>query len=156
MLRFLASFAAVFTGLFLWGYLAENDWQRYQERGAAWLAALLVGVPVVCAWFVAEVIERSRPRRAFDARVRRGWTLVFAGLVAGLFSALLATPTIVLLEDKAPDGALLAAASGVGSLCVLLGLGRKRRGECVHCGYDLSATPDPRCPECGAMYSVVS
>jgi hypothetical protein len=26
---------------------------------------------------------------------------------------------------------------------------RRRRGQCVECGYNLAGLPEPRCPECG-------
>ncbi len=33
----------------------------------------------------------------------------------------------------------------------LRGLGRRRRGECEHCGYDLRGSQHSCCPECGAV-----
>jgi hypothetical protein len=155
MLRFLLAFASVYVSLWVWAVYADSDPFGFGRVGAGRLAAILVGVPCVTAWGAAELLERIRPRRVFDARVRRSWTRILAGFGAGLLSVVLVTPMIVWLDDKAPDGMLLAAASALGTACVLFLLRRKRRGECVHCGYDLSAAPEPRCSECGAMYSVV-
>lgn len=31
---------------------------------------------------------------------------------------------------------------------------RKRRGECIHCGYSLQGLPDTTCPECGKRQDV--
>ncbi|HPM24667.1 MAG TPA: hypothetical protein PLP66_12230 [Phycisphaerae bacterium] len=29
---------------------------------------------------------------------------------------------------------------------------RRRRGECIHCGYPLAGLTEPRCPECGRAF----
>jgi hypothetical protein len=145
MLKFLLSFTVVFV-------VAEAEVLRYQERGVVWLASLLLGLPVACAWGVAEAIDKTRPRRVFDPRVRRAWTLVFTGLAGGVLSVVIATPLITLL-DQVSDAVSIGAAAMAGTTIVLLALGKKKAGECVHCGYDLTAGAEPRCPECGAMYS---
>ena len=154
MLKFLLSFAAVFTALFIWGWVAQAEWLRYQARGVLWLATLLIALPSGGAWLAMEVMERIRPRRAFDPRVKRPRTLVLAGVVSGLLGVVLATAMITLV-DKLSDAVALGAAAVLATTLVLLVLSRKRAGECVHCGYDLSAAQDARCTECGAMYSMV-
>ncbi len=138
MLKFLLSFAAVFTGFFAWGVIAEAEVLKYQERGVLWLATLLIALPTACAWGVAEAVDRLVPRKAFDPRAKRPWTLVFAGLASGLLSVVFATPLITLLQSMS-DAAMVGVASTAGTTVVLLALGRKRAGECVHCGYDLAA-----------------
>jgi hypothetical protein len=31
---------------------------------------------------------------------------------------------------------------------------RRRRGQSVHCGYNLTGLADPRCPECGQEFTL--
>src|SRR5438045_2825819 len=122
MFRFLLSFGAVWGVLLAWGVYAEPTPFGVQpgELGTGRLAALLPGVPCLGAFVAAELLEWFRPRRIFDPRVHRSWTPVFAGLGAGLLSVLFATPMIVWLDDKAPDGVLLAGAAAIGAAFVLL------------------------------------
>ena len=44
---------------------------------------------------------------------------------------------------------VLAAPGGI------IGVLRRRRGACVHCGYDLRGSSDGRCPECGVTEVLV-
>ena len=32
---------------------------------------------------------------------------------------------------------------------------RRKRGQCLHCGYNLAGLPERRCPECGTAFRAV-
>lgn len=98
--------------------------------------------------------------------VALGWALTRSRrVVSGLtMVSLLGACASVLLEWKFSTGALagkdpfpfLAGAWHIGNALVLLSWARRERlayapvpGKCAACGYDISGTRAPRCPECG-------
>src|SRR4051812_50190959 len=113
---------AVFAGLLAWAYVAQPEYMRASTGGLVRLSALMVGLPVVGGWVVVEVMERVRPRRVFDARVKRGGTLVLAGLAAGLVSVVAATPLVALVQWL-NDAAAMGGGAVIGASLVLLVLG---------------------------------
>lgn len=50
-------------------------------------------------------------------------------------------------------GLLLVLPAIAGVRGPLRRLRRRRRGECIHCGYNLTGLTEPRCPECGREFS---
>lgn len=161
MIRFIVGCGAVWAGLFAWAAFDRVEGAAAIEVGLTLIAAKMLGVPLVAAWFTAELLDRWRPRRVFDARVRRPLAPLIAGFGAGVLGALLTAGLFALAESALVDvsavepGDLdIAAMSGAAIFAtgtVALGLGRLRVGDCVHCGYDLAGCVGGRCPECGAV-----
>ncbi|MCC6660017.1 MAG: hypothetical protein IT437_03935 [Phycisphaerales bacterium] len=161
MLRYVTSFGAVWVGMFAWALLDRRDWAWQTAAGGQWALVLvkLVGAPLVAAWFTLDLLERRRPRLAFDARVRSRAPWVM-GLLAGAASVLLAAATLALaqsglvnvtIDADVLDLAAVGPATAAAVWLSLLPLRRLRPGSCMACGYDLSGSPTATCPECGGV-----
>ena len=92
--------------------LAAALWMSPQELAPpVWrLTGLLLALPLGVSWIVAECVERWSPRRAFDPRLQRGWTLLSAGLVAGVTANVLTTVMLALVPSI-PDAGTVALCS---------------------------------------------
>lgn len=122
---------------------------------AAFDAAVLLAavLPLVASWLVADVLDRLRPRLAFDPRTPRPLTTTIAGLATGASGVVLGAALITFLEPWVHEGVLLAAGGALAPMPVVLLMARRRRRDtCLGCGYDLSASSG-QCPECGAVAS---
>ncbi len=167
MLRFISGFALVWSAMFAWALIDRRDWLWQYAVGDEWplIAAKLLAVPLVVAWFAIDLSDWRRPRRLFDPRVRAGVAPAAAGVVAGVVSVVLAAVGLALpatgilaqetVQPDLYDMGVIAVASAMAAWGAALAFRRLRRGHCVQCGYDLAGGVGPRCPECGAVGSVV-
>lgn len=168
MLRFITGFAVVWAALLAWALLDQRDWFWAQAVGQQWpfVAAKLLGLPVAVGWFTADLLERRRPRRLFDARVRRPMAPILVGALAAVIAVVLAAGQLAVLQTglvdtsalnaNYTDAAILGVSAAVSAGLALLALRRARPGTCIQCGYDLSGVPAGRCPECGAAGSMIA
>jgi hypothetical protein len=130
----------------VWGW--EVAARRGEEApGPAWV---LMVVPPLAAWAVAEAVNLLTPRRLFDRRAAAPVRRATLGVLTGVVGFVIAVAALPLVEDALPDWATLTAASAVATAIPTLLLPRTRPGHCALCGYDLRGLPRmDQCPECG-------
>ena len=115
------------------------------------LPVLLVALPVLVSWIVAECLHHLRPRRLFIGARRGSGVLVACGVATALFAFTLAALGLAFLDSMVADGVIICAAFAVATVPALCVLRRHRPGRCVYCGYDLRGTSlRSACTECGA------
>ncbi len=153
--------------LLAWALLDQRDWYWSQAVGQQWglVAAKLLGLPVAAGWFAADLLERRRPRRIFDSRIRRPMAPIALGVLAGIVGVLLSGAAFAVMQALGVnwsglptdymDAAIVGAAAAVSAASTVLLLRRARPRTCIYCGYDLSGAISGRCSECGAVGSLV-
>ena len=153
MLCFMAGFILPLVAVLVWALTHDVSGIWWQARpDPAHAAAMLVGLPVVTAWICLELVDRVRPRRAFDGRSKACLARTLCGCTASIASAVLATLTVVAFEERVPDEVVIAGSTMLATLSCVLMMKRKKRGHCVLCGYDLRASQQTAiCPECGGL-----
>ncbi len=156
MIRFALGFFMPFAALFTTN-LVMNQWHRwYGGQHYAFAAVTLCGVPTLCALAVAAIMHHRRPRRMFQRHTGRPIAPLACGLTSALVAVALTVPLVVVSSETVPDAALLAAASLLGTMLVMLLAARRRPGHCIRCDYDLrSSLGSGRCPECGLSLSAL-
>lgn len=146
--QFLIAFGVAFMLRFLSGLFLEGGWLREPSMAAWQRIPVTVGLPLAVAGVVLLVLHRVSPRRLFDPRVRRPWTLWVLGLGAGLAAAVLAAAPMRWMESVTAKAVVTGLLSGVAALAIALLLPRRRPYACVHCGAVL-AEDERVCPGCG-------
>lgn len=131
---------------YLWNAEAAAKLGEPPQQTAWWLLVF----PPLATWLVIELVHAFTPRRVYDRRSPARRTRVIVGVVAGFIGLGLTVATLPLIEQSAPDWAVISVASAIGAIIPTLLLTRLRRGTCAICGYDLRNLPRlDRCPECG-------
>ncbi len=150
MIRFALGFSLPFSALFTTN-LVLNQWYRWYGATHYVLAVVtLCGIPTLCAVAVAAIMHYRRPRRMFQGHTGRPIAPLTCGIAIALLAVTLSVPVVVVADEQVPDAALLAAASLVSTMLVMLLTAKRRPGLCIRCGYDLrSSLNSGRCPECG-------
>lgn len=160
MIRFLLGFLFIQLGVF--GVMVGANIYEHQIglssmtwRDLAPMVLTLILLPIAAAWLAISVLELIRPRRIFDRRVRRPIARLLLGAAAALVATLLTTIAVATLPSSISDSVITSSAAFLGACGVTLFSSRHRKGTCIHCAYDLSATPPTQpCPECGAALVV--
>lgn len=125
-------------------YFEQNPFQ------AMALLLTLVVVPIACAWFMAEIVEFVRPRRAFAPNGKRSRIApLVLGLVVGLLTIGSTALLLPALKGAVHDVVVTGGCASILSAIAIFVLPRNRPGRCTACGYDLGGLTSGTCPECG-------
>jgi|GEM_PF-3294228 len=126
-------------------------WQRSIDSTPS-LILSVIALPLLTIWVAAEFQHLIRPRRLFLGRQRATLFLIFCGGFTSIAALGLGAIGLAYLDQRYPDGLILALAAFLTALITLSSLSRHRKGQCLYCRYDLrgmTTKSSARCPECG-------
>ncbi|MBC7773065.1 MAG: hypothetical protein H7210_11255 [Pyrinomonadaceae bacterium] len=117
---------------------------------------MLVGVPSIVHWLVADLLDSLRPRLFLHGRAHRWGSAAARGCTAGLLALASAAALAPFLEPRFHGAWNVAVCSMFWTALVVLASARARTNHCGSCDYDLAQTPATAlCPECGHRFSRV-
>lgn len=149
MKRFITAFFVMQVLKFLVGLRLEWGWLGQSGMGPWDRLPVTVLLPTLVAMVVVLWMDRERPRRLFDRRVKQPLTQLMFGAAAGVLSAAVSAAATMFLANLAMDFVALVIAAAGTATAVLLSMPRRRPGRCVQCGAMLVAG-EKRCLNCFA------
>jgi hypothetical protein len=125
-------------------------WPARRPESVFELFVSMAAMPMLTVILITELTIALHCPVVLESRAGKGGQSFVRGLAAGIIGVASLLLLLPLLDEVLPQWTIASGACSLAAAAMLVTTRRVRIGECVRCGYDLSATPVlAPCSECG-------